>query len=148
MTLIQGSASTEIAAPIETCWAVVLDLPAAPEWQSGLERLDVVETGDDGRPLIADTVTDAKFRKVACRVRFSYDEPRRLSFTRISGDVKVMDGSWELESLGPDRTRATYSMAVDPGRGGLMAKPLEKALRPLIVGGRPEELAREVQRRG
>jgi ribosome-associated toxin RatA of RatAB toxin-antitoxin module len=148
MSLIQGSASTEIPASIETCWAVVEDLPAAPSWQNGLEELTVVERGDDGRPLFADTVTDAKFRKVACRVRFDYDAPHRLTFTRVSGDVKVMEGSWELEELGPQRTRATYTMAVDPGKVGLLAKPLEKGLRPLIVGGRPGELAREVLRRG
>jgi ribosome-associated toxin RatA of RatAB toxin-antitoxin module len=148
MSLIKGSASTEIPASIEACWAVVEDLPAAPSWQTGLEELSVVQRGDDDRPLLADTVTDAKFRKVACRVRFDYDEPRRLTFTRVSGDVKVMEGSWELEQIEPGRTRATYTMAVDPGRVGLMAKPLEKALTPLIVGGRPGELAREVQRRG
>jgi hypothetical protein len=148
MTVINGSAATEIPASIEDCWAVVEDLPAAPGWQSGLEQLNVVEHDGDGRPLLADTVTDAKFRKVACRVRFEYDAPHHLSFTRVSGDVKVMEGSWDLEELGPGRTRATYTMRVDPGRGGLMAKPLEKALRPLIVGGRPGELAREVQRRG
>jgi hypothetical protein len=148
VSLIQGSASTEIPASIDVCWAVVEDLPAAPSWQAGLDELTVVERDDDGRPLLADTVTDAKFRKVACRVRFDYDAPHRLSFRRISGDVQVMEASWELSELGPERTRATYTMAVDPGRLGLMAKPLEKALRPLIVGGRPGELAREVQRRG
>jgi ribosome-associated toxin RatA of RatAB toxin-antitoxin module len=148
VTVIQGSASTEIPASIDACWAVVEDLPASPSWQAGLEALTVVERDADGRPLLADTVTDAKFRKVNCRVRFDYDAPHRLTFTRVSGDVKVMEGSWELEELGADQTRATYTMKVDPGRGGLMAKPLEKALRPLIVGGRPGELAREVQRRG
>jgi hypothetical protein len=50
--------------------------------------------------------------------------------------------------MGPDRTRATFDLALDPGPVGRLAKPLEKALRPLIVGRRAEELARTVESRG
>lgn len=148
MSLIRGSSSAEIPASIERCWAVVEDLSRAPEWQQSLEQVTVVQRDAEGRPLVCDTVTDARFRAVRCRVRLSYDPPHRLSFTRISGDADAMEGSWELEALGPQRTRATYTLAVDPGRVGLLARPLEKALRPLVVGGRPGELAREVAARG
>ena len=149
MTLISGSASGEIDAPLELCWEIVSDLTRAPEWQQGLVEVTVVERDDEGRALLCDTVTDAKFRQVRCRVRLSYAPPTRMAFTRVSGDAEAMEGSWELEPLGPARTRATYSLAVDPGHvRGLLAKGLEKALRPVIVGGRPGELAREVARRG
>jgi hypothetical protein len=147
MSLLRGSSSADIPASIERCWAVVADLPRAPEWQQGLEEVTVVERDPEGRPLVCDTVTDAKFTKVRARVRISYDEPNRFAFTRISGDAQAMEGSWDLEALGPDRTRATYTLAVDPGKVGLLARPLEKALRPLVVGGRPQELAREVAAR-
>ena len=148
MTLLQGSSSAEIPASIDRCWAVVADLPRATDWQQGLEEVTVVERDEEGRPLVCDTVTDAKFTKVRARVRISYDPPHRFAFTRISGDAQAMEGSWELEPLGPERTRATYTLAVDPGKVGLLARPLEKALRPLVVGGRPDELAREVAARG
>ncbi len=82
-------------------------------------------------------------------MRVSYDPPRRLVFTRVaSDDVDALDASWELQELGPDRTRATYALAVDPGHVGMLARPLERALRPLVVGRRAEELAREVAERG
>jgi hypothetical protein len=58
-----------------------------------------------------------------------------------------MDGAWTLEALGPDRTRATFDLALDPGPVGRLAKPLERALRPLIVGRRAEELAQTVESR-
>ena len=148
MTLLHGTSSAEIAASIDRCWAIVEDLSEAPGWQQGLEQVTVVERDDRGRPLVCDTVTDAKFTKVRCRVSLTYDPPHRMEFTRISGDAQEMQGSWELEALGAERTRATYALAVDPGKVGLMARPLEKALRPLVVGGRPEELAREVAARG
>lgn len=149
MTLLSGSSSADIAAGIDRCWAVVADLSQAPDWQQGLEQVTVLERDEEGRPLVCDTVSDAKFTTVACRVRLSYAPPHRLTFTRVaSDDVDEMEGSWELEELGPDRTRATYRLAVDPGPIGLLARPLERALRPLVVGRRAEELAREVSGRG
>ncbi len=148
MSLISGESSGEVPASIEQCWAVVEDLSRAPEWQQGLASVTVIERDPEGRPLVCDTVIDAKFREVRCRVRCSFDPPRRMSFERISGEIPDLRGSWELESLGPERTRAVYALAVDPGKVGLLARPLEKALRPIVVGARPSELAREVALRG
>jgi uncharacterized protein YndB with AHSA1/START domain len=149
MTLLSGSSSADIDAPIDRCWAVVADVAEHPRWQHGLERVETVERDDIGRALICDTVNDAKFTKVRCRVRLDYDPPHRLTFTRVqSDDVDAMEASWELEELGPRRTRATYSLAVDPGHVGRLARPLERALRPMVVGHRAEELARAVAARG
>jgi hypothetical protein len=148
VTLLTGSSSTVVEAGIEACWAVVADVTRVPEWQQGFERLEVVARDEQGRPLICDTVNDAKITKVHCRVRMSYDPPHRLSWTRVeSDDVDAMDGCWELEQLDERRTRATYRLSVDPGRVGFLARPLERALRPLIVGRRAEELARAVAQR-
>jgi ribosome-associated toxin RatA of RatAB toxin-antitoxin module len=148
VSLISGESTGEVPASIERCWSVVEDLSRAPEWQQGLSSVTVLERDPEGRPLICDTVIDAKFRQVRCQVRCSFEPPRRMTFERISGDVPELRGSWELESLGPERTRAVYALAVDPGKVGLLARPLEKALRPVVVGARPSELAREVARRG
>ena len=146
MTLLSGSSSAEIDAPIDRCWAVVEDVAGAPEWQNGLEQLDVVERDDAGRALICDIVNDAKFTKV--RMPGSGRAMTRRTGSRSRGcesdDVDEMEASWELEELGPDRTRATYSLAVDPGHVGMLARPLERALRPVVVGRRAEELARAV----
>jgi uncharacterized protein YndB with AHSA1/START domain len=149
MTLLSGSSSAEIAASIERCWEVVSDVAAHPQWQQGLERVEVVERDAAGRVVVCDTVNDAKFTKVRCRVRVDYDAPGRVTFARVqSDDVDQMDASWVLEELGPERTRATYSLAVDPGPVGMLARPLERALRPIVVGRRADELAAAVLARG
>jgi len=148
VSLISGESAGEVPASIGRCWAVVEDLSRAPEWQQGLSSVTVIERDPAGRPLVCDTVIDAKFREVRCRVRCSFEPSRRMTFERISGEVPQLRGSWELESLGPELTRAVYALAVDPGKVGLLARPLEKALRPIVVGARPAELAREVARRG
>lgn len=149
MTLLSGSSTADIAAPIERCWAVVAALEDAPRWQGGLDRVDVVERDGEGRPLVCDTVNDAKFTKVRCRVRVTYEPPRRLTFTRVqSDDVDALEGAWELEDLGGGRTRATYRLTVDPGPVPLLARPLVNALRPLVLDRRAQELAQTVTARG
>ena len=145
MTLLSGSTTGEIDAPVERCWAVVADVAAGPRWQHGLERVDVVERDADGRPVICDIVNDAKLTKMHCRVRVTYEPPHRITFTRVeSEDVDELEASWELAPIGPGRTRATYRVAVDPGPVPLLARPLVRALRPLVVGRRAQELAQAV----
>jgi uncharacterized membrane protein len=148
MPVLTASSWAEIDAPIDRCWALVEDVVSAPQWQRGLERVEVLERDDAGRPLVCDTISDARITKVRCRVRFAYDQPRRLAWSQVqSDDLDSMQGSWELEDLGDGRTKATYALAVDPGPIGPFARPLERLLRPLVVGGRAQELARALAAR-
>jgi ribosome-associated toxin RatA of RatAB toxin-antitoxin module len=142
MPVLTGSSSAEVEFAIERCWALVADIERAPQWQRTLERVEVVERDDQGRALICDTVSDAKLTKVRSRVRVSYEPPRRVRWTQVSGDdLDSMEGSWELEPLGAQLTRATYELAVDPGPIGFLARPLERAIRPLVIGRQAGELA-------
>ena len=146
MAQLGGSASVEIDAPIKQVWEEVEDVLAAPQWQGGLDGMTALERDDAGRPTVVETENDLKVRRVTSRVRFSYAAPTRLSWKQEKGDMKSVEGSWELEDLGGGRTRATYTLDVDPGRvlGMLMRGPLEAATRALFVNGRPGELRRRI----
>jgi ribosome-associated toxin RatA of RatAB toxin-antitoxin module len=142
MSVLRGTCSAEVEAGIERCWALVQDVARWPQWQRTLERVEVVEADDQGRPLICDTVSDAKLTKVHCRARMRYEEPRRIAWSLVeSDDLDSMEGSWELEDLGAGRTRVTYSLAVDPGPIGILARPIERMIRPLVMGHQADELA-------
>ena len=84
---------------------------------------------------------------VKARVRFRYEGPLRLEWTQEQGDMKSVEGSWELEDLGGGRTRATYTLDVDPGRvlGMLIRGPVESAIRALLVSARAGELKRRIE---
>ena len=142
-----GSASAEIDAPLEEVWAVVQDVMAAPEWQGGLDKMAALERDPDGRPTLVETENDIKIRCVKSRVRFRYEGPTRLSWTQEKGDMKSVDGFWELEDLGNGRTRASYTLDADPGRmlGLVIRGPVEAATRAILVNGRPDELRRRVE---
>jgi carbon monoxide dehydrogenase subunit G len=142
-----GSASAEIDAPLEEVWTVVEDVLSAPEWQGGLVSMSAIERDDAGRPTLVETENDIKVRRVKTQVRFRYEAPTRLSWTQEKGDLKSVEGAWELEDLGDGRTRATYQLDSDPGRvlGMLIRGPVESATRALLVNARPGELKTRIE---
>jgi carbon monoxide dehydrogenase subunit G len=147
MAHMGGSASEEIDAPIADVWAVVEDVLTAPDWQSGVIDMEALEKDGEGRATLVEVENDAKVRRVKSKVRFRYEPPTRLSWNQEKGDLKSVEGSWELEDLGGDRTRATYTLDADPGRvlGMLIRGPVEDLLRGQLVNGRPGELKARVE---
>ena len=147
MARLGGSASCEIEAPLEDVWAVVEDVLSAPEWQGGLDSMSAIEHDEEGRPTLVETESDIKVRRVKARVRFRYDGPGALRWTQEKGDMKSVEGAWELEDLGKGRTRATFVMDADPGRllGMVIRGPVEAATRAIFVNGRPGELKRRME---
>jgi len=147
MAVLAGSSSAEIDAPIEEVWKAVEDVEKVPDWQGGMKGLTTLETDGQGRPALVETEADAKVTTVKTKVRFSYDGPARLSWEQEKGDLKSLDGSWDLEDLGDGRTRATYSLEGDTGRmlGMLVRGPVEGKLIDYLVNARAGELKAYVE---
>ena len=147
MSVLAGSSSAEIDAPIEEVWKAVEDVEKAPDWQGGMKDVEALEHDDQGRATLVATEADAKVTTVKTKVRFSYEGPTRLSWTQEKGDLKSMDGSWELEDLGDGRTRATYALEGDTGRmlGMLIRGPVESKLIDILVNARADELKAYVE---
>lgn len=147
MANLTGSSSAEIEAPLERVWALVADVERAPEWQGGLKALNVLERDAEGRAVLCESQSDAKVRTIKSIVRFNYEDPDRLTWRQEKGELKSVDGSWELVDLGEGRTRATYSLEVDLGRmlGMVIRGPMVDLLRQMLVGARAGELKRYVE---
>ncbi len=120
---------------------LVHDVARAPEWQAGIRSVIGVERDAEDRILLADTEIDGRVRTLKSQVRFSYAAPTLLSWEQTHGDIKSISGAWELEDLGAERTRATYRLAVDLGRLGLVLRgPVLDVLRSQLAGARAGEL--------
>ncbi len=147
MAKLTGESSIEIDAPIDAVWAVIEDVPSAPEWQGGYRRMVALETDGEGRATLVEVVADGKVKDLTSHQRFTYDGPTTLSWEQVKGDAKSITGSWKLIDLGGDRTSATFSLEVDPGRvlGMAIRGPVEQALRAMLVNGRAGELKKRVE---
>lgn len=144
MGTVGGSASIEIEAPIDEVYAVAADVEGSPRWQPEIKDAECVERDGEGNQVLVHMVTDAKVRRLGSDIRFSYERPGRISWVQEDGDLKSVEGSWELEDIGGGRTRAVYSLEVDLGRalGLLIRGPLVGVLRGQLVDTMPEKLKR------
>jgi ribosome-associated toxin RatA of RatAB toxin-antitoxin module len=147
MGKLSGTSTSEIDAPIDDVWALVEDVAKAPDWQGGMKGMDVLERDDEGRARLCEAESDAKVRTVRSIVRFEYDPPTALRWTQIKGELKSVDGRWDLEALSDGRTRATYWIEADLGRvlSLVIRGPLVDLLRDMLAGARAGELKRAIE---
>jgi carbon monoxide dehydrogenase subunit G len=144
---LTGSSTAEINAPLDQVWALVEDVEKAPEWQGGLKEVHALERDAAGHATLCESHSDGKVRTIKSNVRFVYSGPTRLSWTQEKGDLKSVDGSWQLDDLGDGRTRATYSLDVDLGRmlGMVIRGPLVDVLRGMLINARADELKKALE---
>jgi uncharacterized membrane protein len=147
MGTIDGSASIEIEVPIGEVYAIAADVEGSPRWQPEIKVAECIERDGEGNQTLVHMETDAKVRRLGSEMRFGYAAPGRISWVQEDGDLKAVEGSWELEDLGDGRTRVTYWLEVDLGRalGLLIRGPLVGVLRGQLVDTMPEKLKRFVE---
>ena len=115
MADLQGTRTIEIAAPRDRCFAIAADLDHVPEWHGAMTNVEVLQRDGDGRATLVQSEMDASVTKVNLRLRFSYDEPTTVRWTREDGDLKSLEGAWRFEDR-DGLTIATYSLEIGVGR--------------------------------
>jgi len=147
MANLQASWSVDIDAPRERVFEVAADVPSSPTWQPSLNKVETLETDDEGRATLVDTEADAKVKTTKQRLRFAYDGPGGMSWVQEKGDLNSLTGSWEFTELEGGRTHAVYSLEADPGRmlGMLLRGPAEGKVKEFLTKGAAEGLKQHVE---
>jgi Polyketide cyclase / dehydrase and lipid transport len=111
-----ASATVRIHASRETVWSLITSCPESLRMVPGLEVCDVLETAPDQSWQRIRHVMNYSWYlpKVTYLIRATYDPPSKVSIERISGDLRVLRGSWELKS-DRDYTIAHYTVDLAPG---------------------------------
>ena len=112
--------SIEIDAPASEIWEIMLDCTRAPEFVPGLKSCRIIETGPEGSWDIREHKINAGFifTDVVNVFRSEYIPNRQITFRLVGGDLKMQEGTWQLEQLGGDqpRTRVIYHARLAIGR--------------------------------
>ena len=126
----QSTQSIVVDAPAANVMAVIADFPAYPEWVAAAKRVEVLETGPDGRAKRVHFVLDAGAVKDDYVLDYTWEGDRSVSWTLVSSQLmKRQDGSYTLaESDG--RTEVTYSITIDTKIPllGMMKRKAEKVI--------------------
>jgi len=115
-----------VTAPPERIWTTLIDYDNFPKIFKSIERVHVLEHTRFGAQI--EVWADAVVKKLYYVLARRYDEPgRRLSWTRLTGDLQRMEGSWEIR---------------DTPRAGVYLLAYESYVE--VVGGPPAVLVRWV----
>jgi hypothetical protein len=114
---LEGRRSIEIAASPERSFAIAADLDRVPEWHGAMTGVEVLERDGQGRATVVESEIHATVARVRVRLRFSYNEPIALRWSRESGDLRSLDGSWRFQERGDGHTLATYALEIGVTRG-------------------------------
>ncbi len=109
-------ASVRIHAPREVVFALVTSCAEAPRLVPGLKSCEVLETAPDGSWQRIRHVIDYSWYvpRLTYEILATYEPPAKVRLERTSGDLRVLRGSWILESDG-DYTIAHHTVDLSPG---------------------------------
>ena len=119
MGVDRAERTLEIGGPPTACFDAVVDFESYPAWQSLVQESLVLERDDEGRGTVVETLVEAKIRTFRYVLRYSYEQPTRVMWDLVEGDVRSVEGEYVFEPSG-GKTIATYRLAVDLGRFGRM----------------------------
>ena len=113
------------------------DFSRYDEWSSNVES--VRELGGDR----VEFYVDAKVRKVRYVLRYFFDEPGRVWWEYVEGDIKSVEGEYRFDEVEPGLTRMSYRLTMDPG--AFLPGPIKKVLVNVVMKGSVEDLKRHVE---
>jgi carbon monoxide dehydrogenase subunit G len=105
--LRQSVCVAEVDAPIELVWQVLTDYA---QYRSFMPRVDKMEIEREGQDTLLTMRLDTPIVATSYTNRMSPDPATHtLTVRNVSGDLSGSHYRWRLASLGPARTRITYS---------------------------------------
>ncbi len=109
----QSTQSITVEAPAADVMAVIADFPAYPQWVAAAKKVEVLETGADGRATRVHFVLDQGAVKDDYVLAYTWEDDRRVTWTLVQGSMqKRQDGSYTLVEK-DGRTEVTYSITID-----------------------------------
>jgi len=104
-------AAIDIDAAPETIWRVMTDCSYAKKIVADMTYCKVLETAADGSWDIRKQKVKVGFLlpKGISIFRSDYDKPHTIKISLVGGNMKILEGVWELSPLPNSKTRVTYS---------------------------------------
>jgi hypothetical protein len=126
---VESQSHTEVVrAPIELCFDVLVDFAEYPKWFRVI-RTATVEAADAaaGKWTVRFEL-DALLKTITYTLAYESDRPASLRWTMTAGDLKAIEGAYELVELEPGLTEATCTQQLEIGMWvpGLVRRAFER----------------------
>lgn len=144
-------AEIKIKATAEIVWLTMLDCNVSLRIVSGLKTCRVVERDPGGKWDVREHVVawSVLLPTVRSVFRSEYQFAKEIRFSRVSGDLKKLEGKWQLEpGDGGRATQLRYTAVVDLGvplPGALVRSAIESDVTRVLKALQAEAEARNVR---
>jgi ribosome-associated toxin RatA of RatAB toxin-antitoxin module len=109
----QSTQSIVVDAPAADVMAVIADFPSYPEWVASAKKVEVLETGPDGRAQRVHFVLDAGAVKDDYVLDYTWEGDRKVSWSLVKGQMqKRQEGSYTLTER-DGATEVLYAITID-----------------------------------
>ena len=109
----QSTQSIVVDAPAADVMAVIADFASYPQWVAAAKKVEVLETGPDGRAKRVHFVLDAGAVKDDYVLDYTWDGDRSVSWDLVKGQMqRRQEGSYTLTER-DGGTEVTYSITID-----------------------------------
>jgi carbon monoxide dehydrogenase subunit G len=108
----------DIPVPPSVLWNTMLDCKGANRFIEGLQKCRILKKDPKGKWDVREHVVSwlALMPSTRSEFRSDYQKHRSIKFMRTGGDLKILEGEWNLQSVQKGKeTRLTYMARVDPG---------------------------------
>jgi len=139
-------AAVLIDASPEAIWSVMTNCELAPEFVPHLKSCEVLDAGDDWEIIEHKVKYYLLWPQQRYTFKADYHPFKKISFLRIKGDLKYLQGEWLLQDDVDGQIRVTYSVTIDPGRlvpKFMVRRALRKDLPKVMKAFREQVLAHE-----
>jgi ribosome-associated toxin RatA of RatAB toxin-antitoxin module len=107
--------STDVEASVPQCFATITQFERYPEWFGSIQEATVLERHPDGLGKRVEFWIDMKLKRLRYVLEYQYEQPARLTWQAVDGDVESVEGMYLFEKLGPRLSRATCRQAISIG---------------------------------
>jgi ribosome-associated toxin RatA of RatAB toxin-antitoxin module len=109
----QSTQSIVVDAPAADVMAVIADFASYPQWVAAAKKVEVLETGPDGRAKQVHFVLDAGAVKDDYVLDYTWDGDRSVSWNLVKGQMqRRQEGSYTLAER-DGATEVTYAITID-----------------------------------
>ncbi len=107
--------SGETSAAPEVVFGVAADLAAYPEWATGVAKVEILETDDEGRARRARFEVDGFVKRIGYELTYEYEYPERIAWRAVPGDdIRDMEGYYTFRPRDDGGTEIVYALRVEP----------------------------------
>jgi ribosome-associated toxin RatA of RatAB toxin-antitoxin module len=104
-----------IRAPIDVCFDTLVDFARYPEWFRVIQAARVQSSDPQAYRWEVCYELDAILKTIRYTLAYEGEKPSTLRWKMTGGDLKAIEGKYELVELEPGLTEATCTQAIDVG---------------------------------